>query len=296
MSPKSGTIPVVIDGPNFINRVLDLEVDHDVAAQQLSLAQLRRALNAAIRGQQLATDACDGSIEFVCSKKLFGPKNNKFTNKERDAMLSRFMGEVGVHVDVVDIPGDEEKGVDGRVQAHLESFAKKNEFVVLISADRDFIPVLQKLRGQCKVLVASLQKDFPPEIANEAWGVLDLLPHFNSLFTYSYPRYSAQTLTVGEMKTLIANADDRTNNQIRVDKHGIVYVSRHPAVGNRDLDSVKFQFESFVAGNRYVGPTGASDPTHVAEHLRDITNAWKKNIRGHIDTAVLDDDPSYPDQ
>jgi len=287
MSPKSRSIPVVIDGPNFINRVLDLEVDHDVVAQQLSLTQLRRALNVAIRAQQLATDACDGPIEFVCSKKLFGSPKNKFTNEEREDMLSRFMGEVGVHVDVVDIPGAEEKGVDGRIQTHLESWAKNPGYIVLVSADRDFIPVLQKLRGQgCKVLVVSLQKGFPIEIVNEAWGVLDLLPHFNSLFTYSYPRYPIETLTIGQMKILIANADDRTHNQIRVQENGILYVSPPPAVGNQKLESVRLAFESFTARNNYVGPQAASDGEYVTTEFSSITNAWNRKLRGYIDYPV----------
>jgi hypothetical protein len=287
MSEKSGAIPVVIDGPNFVNRVMDLEVDHDVIAQQLSLTQLRRALNAAIRTQELATDACDGPIDFVCSKKLFGPKTNQFTPDERETMLARFMGEVGVHVEVIDLPGDKEKGVDGAVQAQLDSFAKENKYVALIAADRDYVPALRKLRSQgCRILVASLQTDFPKEIANEAWGVVELLPHFNSLFTYSYPHYPIETLTMGQIKALIANADDRTHNQIRVRENGSVYISPHPAVGNQKLESVRLAFESFEAGNHYVGPQAASHGAYVASEFSSITNAWKRKLRGYIDYQV----------
>jgi hypothetical protein len=32
----SENIPIIIDGPNYINRILDLEIDKDIISDQLS--------------------------------------------------------------------------------------------------------------------------------------------------------------------------------------------------------------------------------------------------------------------
>lgn len=282
--PVPSGIPVVIDGSNFINRVLDQGIDHDIAAEQLMLTGFRRSVNEAIRAKLLAPTSCDATIEFVCSKRVFGPKKNRFTPKERQTLIDRFMGEVGVHVDEIDIPGTEEKGVDGEVQSRLESLAETHEYLLLVAADRDYIPVLRKLRQRkIRVIVASLQREYPKEIANEAWGVAELLPVFNGLFSYGYPHYDAAELSIQQVRSLVSNADDRQNNQVRVDDGGSVYVSRQAAIGNRELDGVRFKLETFVRGNDYVGPRAASDARHVSVLYEKITRAWHEGLRGHVD-------------
>jgi hypothetical protein len=276
-------VPVIVDGPNYVNRVLDLRIDHDLVAGQLTLTGLRRAMNDGIRYQQLAPVACNTTIDFICSKKLFGPPSNKITQLERELLLGRLMRETGVHIEEIDLPGDSEKGVDGAVQSRLEELAKDHQWVVLVSADRDYVPVLRKLRkGRTRVLLASLQSDFPRELANEAWGIVELHPFEAALFAYSYPTFDIEGFTQDECRNLIANADDRQNNQIRITEDGRVFASTGDAIGNRQRDGIRFSLETFAAGNDYCGPRAASDKRHVEPMFDDIGRAWRRGQRGHI--------------
>lgn len=136
--------PVVIDGPNFINRIIEMAIDKDIIAGQLTLDEFRSRLNFMLKdaGLSLQTD----TIEFVCSKKLFGQNANKFTQAERDSLIKRLMSEKGVHVEEVNLPGSSEKGVDTMVSSLLETYSAKYSNVLLISHDRDFVPVIKKLR------------------------------------------------------------------------------------------------------------------------------------------------------
>lgn len=63
--------------------------------------------------------------------------------------------------------------------------------------------------------------------------------------------YQIETLTLDELKELIANADDRYDNQLRVKNNGEVFISR--TVGAENIGDLKFRFETFDAGNGYVG-------------------------------------------
>jgi len=275
-------VPVVVDGPNYVNRVLDLRIDHDLVAGQLTLTGLRRALNDGIQHQQLAPVACNTTMDFICSKKLFGPPSNKIAQPEREILLGRLMRETGVHIEEIDLPGDSEKGVDGAVQSRLEELAKDHQWVVLVSADRDYVPVLRKLRkGRTRILLASLQADFPKELANEAWGIVDLLPFEAGLFAYSYPTYDIEMLTQDECRRLLANADDRQNNQVRITDNGRVFASTGDAIGNRQRAGVRFSLETFAAGNDYCGPRAASDSSHVANTLHRLLYGWAKPGSGY---------------
>ncbi len=137
-------VPIVIDGPNFINRILELKIDQDIIAEQLTLDGFRSRLNAILEEKfiPVRTD----QVEFVCSKKLFGQGASKFTQNERDSMLQRLMGERGIHIEEVNLPGSSEKGVDTTVASTIETYMEKHESIFLVSHDRDYVPVLRKMR------------------------------------------------------------------------------------------------------------------------------------------------------
>jgi len=141
-------IPIIIDGPNFINRILDLGIDKDLVSNQLILDGLRSSINCKLSENKIPLQI--DIIEFVCSKKLFGYSHNKFLKEERDLLIKRMMSEKGVHVEEVVLPGSTEKGVDTTVSSLLETYSEKFNDIALISHDRDFVPVLKKLREKGK--------------------------------------------------------------------------------------------------------------------------------------------------
>jgi hypothetical protein len=81
---------------------------------------------------------------------------------------------------------------------------------------------------------------------------------------------------------LISNADDRKNNELRVDKNGRIYIS-HEHVGAENLLRVKSRYETFSAFNGYVGPKAASDVQYIMEEYEEVMLGWEKGIEGYID-------------
>jgi len=277
--------PIIIDGANFINRILDMEIDKGLISKQLILRGLREILNEKLRDLKTIKVKCE-KIEFVCSKKSFGPSSNKFTRNERNILLSRIMEEIGVYVKEVDIPGKSEKGVDIMISTRIETYLENSNFLVLVSADRDYIPVLNKMREkQKKIIVVSLQSNYPREIANEAYARIDIKDNYECLFEYSYPRFFIHDFTIENCREMISDADDRKTNQIRVDDHGSVYIS-HENVGSANLVGVKYRFETFAPFHGYVGPKAASDQRFVNRQFKQIKSAWELNAIGYIDYPV----------
>lgn len=278
-------IAVMVDGPNFINRILDMRIDKDLISRQLILSGLREIINKKLCDSIKIKGRCE-IIEFVCSRKLFGPSSNKFTQDERDNLLNRIMGEIGVHVEELHIPGSPEKGVDNLISTKIETYLEQSESIVLVSEDRDFIPVLKKMRERGKkIIVVSLKDRYPKEIINEAYVKIDIKDNYEYLFNYSYPYFFIQKFTIDDCREMISNADDGKLNQIRVDDNGKVYIS-HENVGTDNLAGVKYRFETFGRYNGYVGPKAASDKKYVSEQFNDIKLAWELGAEGYIDVPV----------
>src|SRR3954469_3355357 len=94
---------IIIDGPNFINMVINLGVENELISKLLSLGKFRDELNGKFVFRKKGIPSF-GLIEFVCSSRCFGPLNNKFKPNQQTIMLNRFMREPGVHVEQVVIP------------------------------------------------------------------------------------------------------------------------------------------------------------------------------------------------
>ena len=58
-------------------------------------------------------------------------------------------------------------------------------------------------------------------------------------------QYDIRTITLEQFRHLIAHGDDKHDNQIRVTKSGMVYLS--DIVGADQLDNIAFRFETFDA-------------------------------------------------
>jgi NYN domain len=274
-------IPVIIDGSNFVPRVIELGVNPRFISQQLSIRGLIDLLNERLPDVQFVKGQCE-TAEFVCSQKLLGSSKTKLTKPEQDVLLARLRSETGVYVDEINIPGGTEKGVDTTVAGRLDDLASSKGCCVLVTRDRDYIPVLHRLRHKLRVIIFDVLGDAPTDLRNEAFATLTLGHDYPSLFTYSYPTIHIARLDEESCGRLFAQADDRRFNQVRVKNNGDVYIScRH--TGNKQLGGLRFRFETFTPFNDYVGPRAASDSDYVKRQLSDITTAWNGNHTGLLD-------------
>ena len=270
------TVSIVIDGPNFINRILELKIDQDIIAEQLTLDGFRSRLNAILEEKfiPVRTD----QVEFVCSRKLFGQGASKFTQNERDSMLQRLMGERGIHIEEVNLPGSSEKGVDTTVASTIETYIEKHESIFLVSHDRDYVPVLRKMRLKGKkIYLIALNDEFPCELINESYETMQFKEEFRHFFTYSYQNFFiGKSLDVKNFRKLISNADDRQNNKLIVNKDGMVYFSRTGIFRKEFHDDAKFSLETFHSFNDYVGPRAASSTEYIEREYNHIVSAWEQ--------------------
>ena len=273
-------IPIIIDGPNYINRVLEFEISPLHVARQLSLSRLRETVDKKLQEFDSVSGLLD-SVEFVCSKRRFGPKKGKFSEEQQSLLLDRFRSEKGTHVDIVDIPGASEKGVDSTISGIIEDHASNLETIVLVTSDRDFIPTIRRLRHRTKIILVALNKKFPKELENEGFATLFMQEEYCSIFEYSYPRFHITDLTAENCAVLFSEADDSNHNQLRVTKNGYVFISK--TTGAEDLSNCLFRWETFCDFNDYVGPRAASDSEYIEEQFKEIKLAWEKGADGMID-------------
>jgi hypothetical protein len=262
---------------------MELGINPCHVARQLSLESLIELVNKRIA--EIPRLSClSESVEFVCSKKRLGSESRKFSEEQQNRLIDRLRGETGVYVDVVDIPGSSEKGVDQTISGKIEEYAASVEAVVLVSADRDFIPTLSRLRHKVKVILVALNKDYPIELRNEGYSTLFLRDDYPGLFEYHYPRFYLEDLNTEKCAELFSEADDRIPNQLRGTHDGYIYISTKVAL--EDLHNVKFRWETLMPYNGYVGPHAASDVRYVKHELDEIQKAWRYDARGLIDLPV----------
>ena len=132
----------------------------------------------------------------------------------------------------------------------------------------------------------ALNEPYPIGLRNEGYSTLFLRKDYPSLFDYHYPRFYVEDLDKEKCAGLYSEADDRVANQLRVTHDGYVYISKQ--VGPEDLFSVKFQWETWMPYNGYVGPRAASDGIYIQRELDEIQKAWRRGARGYIDMPVDD--------
>lgn len=93
--------------------------------------------------------------------------------------------------------------------------------------------------------------------------------------------YPIQTLTLEEFRKLIASADDSRDNQIRIKKDGTIYISQ--VVGAVNIEDLHSRYETYDAGNDYVGPNAAQDEAYVKRLYDEIKRNWDLGRKGYVD-------------
>lgn len=72
--------------------------------------------------------------------------------------------------------GTQEKGVDTQIAVEMldMAFSKRCDVAVLVSADKDFIPVIDKLLNQTVKVIHAFFPDHGHELAKKSWASFDL--------------------------------------------------------------------------------------------------------------------------
>lgn len=88
--------------------------------------------------------------------------------------------------------------------------------------------------------------------------------------------------TFDGVRDLIASADDSQHRQLRVTKSGIAFLS--DAVGAESIDNLTFRFETWDAGNDYVGFAASQDHDWVTRIYEALKKNWPTPTDSYIDT------------
>lgn len=88
--------------------------------------------------------------------------------------------------------------------------------------------------------------------------------------------------TLQGVKELIASMDDSENRQLRVTKSGIAFLSDR--VGPDGTDDLAFRFETWDAGNGYVGVAASQDEKWVRKIYEALKKNWPTPISSCLDS------------
>lgn len=91
---------------------------------------------------------------------------------------------------------------------------------------------------------------------------------------------NVDTLTIDQLRDLIVAGDDSHHNQLRITSSREIFLS--DIVGLEHLEGIIGRFETFVAGNGYVGLNAALDQQFI-ESLYTAIQTWKKSPCSYVD-------------
>jgi len=91
-----------------------------------------------------------------------------------------------------------------------------------------------------------------------------------------------QQFTRESVARLIGSVLDTQHWQLRVTRDGIAYLSE--IVGKEDTDGLAFRFETWCAGNNYVGFQAAHDEIWVGHVYKDLAANWPRPSSTFIGT------------
>ena len=165
---------IVIDGPNFINALRQHGKDKYYIMNKLSFPVLHSLIQQRLRESGLSSHPFFHT-EFICSNK---PRIGEFRGEERLKLLAKLRRQTGVSVRIVKLSskGSEEKGVDMTVFSTMLERGGVLTHVVLIGADRDYVPALNALtkRNIHTIVVGYDDYKFLEALVNESYLFLNL--------------------------------------------------------------------------------------------------------------------------
>jgi len=164
---------IVIDGPNFVNELHRHGKGKEYIMEKLSFPVLQSLIQRELQRHGLYSHPFFHT-EFICSNlKRLGD----FEGEERDRLLNKISRSTGASVREVRLSsrGDKEKGVDMTVFATMLERGGIYTHVVLIGADKDYVPALNALtKKNINTIVVGFEDKSPAQLINEIYLFLDM--------------------------------------------------------------------------------------------------------------------------
>lgn len=82
--------------------------------------------------------------------------------------------------------------------------------------------------------------------------------------------YDSKQFTKQRLRELIASIEDNSRTQLRISNNGYLYLTNKLNDNKNDL----FRFESFMAGNGYVGKKASEDSEWIDQLFQTIDYEW----------------------
>lgn len=166
---------IIVDGPNFINRLEDHGKDQNYIMNTFSFPILQSIVQEKLRQNGLASHPFYHT-EFIYSNK---ERIGDFVGEERKQLLKKLQHERGVVVREVPLSTGEgrEKAVDMTVFSRMLTMGDANSWrhIVLIAADKDYVPAIEALITKgIHVILLAFADTCPIELINESYLFLDL--------------------------------------------------------------------------------------------------------------------------
>lgn len=97
-------------------------------------------------------------------------------------------------------------------------------------------------------------------------------------------KVNVRTMTIEDLTDLIASGNDTKDSQLRINNNDEIYIS-YDYVGADNLTDIKSRFETFDAGNGYIGLEASQDKKYVKQLFETIKYNWGNGFPNtYIDT------------
>lgn len=255
-------IDIIIDGDNLFERLTKLKIDEDILYKQFSVMKFQNIIEDNILRK---------SKKCIIS---FSKDNRHYDEK----LMGRLERE-GTHVKVFENRPQTIKFVCEQIKKTFE--------MVLISSSEDMVSKVFLEKNGYYFYTISFENDLAASSVPVFFSRGDItLRELNNCFNYNECQMiNVEDITEAIYKDMLSNANDCISHQLRVDWSGDVYIST--ITGAKEIDDVKFRWESWNPGNGYTGPYAASNHEYVKKSVASLKKCWEDGIRGYCDYYAI---------
>ena len=165
---------VIVDGPNFISRLIDIGIDKDLITTKLSINALWNNLLKHTLRKEFPNLLLTPGVEFYCSPKRPGSTSDKLSEDQWISLQERISRENAVSVNKIEIRSRNEKGLDIAIATRMIELSEICDIICLASSDKDFIPAIEYLKRRGKYIVTiGIDIKHPPELRNLSYLYID---------------------------------------------------------------------------------------------------------------------------
>ena len=254
-------ITTVIDGNELIERLEGLKLDKDIIYDQFSTLKFQKV------------------IEKVIFRRI--SKSTIVFSKQDKCYDSVFIDRLKSEQTIVKVLNER-----AEVIQYISDVIAQNKEVVLISLNEE---TLKEFENNNEKYLYTIEFDNlgVGDISSCFWSIGNIGKiELKECFNYKEgEKCGILELTENKLKRMITNANDNISHQLRVEENGDIYIST--ITGGKEIEDLKFRWETWQAYNNYVGPFAASDSDYIKSTVGYIRKCWEKGVSGYCDTYRL---------